>query len=49
MRFKKIEVIVVKELSVWWAKTPPLMRKDILFVNHAQRPRLKYMLKRGAL
>lgn len=47
MRFKEIEVIKVKNYSDWWARVPHPLFKNVLFVNHAQRPQFKYKLSKG--
>ncbi len=47
MKFKKIEVIQVKEFSDWWTRVHHPLFSNVLFVNHAQRPRFKYRLAKG--
>ncbi len=47
MKFKKIEVIQVKEFSDWRARVHHYLFKNVLFVNHAQRLRFKYRLAKG--
>ena len=47
MKFKKIEVVQAENYSDWWARVHHPLFKNVLFVNHAQRPRFKYRLTKG--
>lgn len=44
MRFKKTKTLNSKICPDWWARVPHPLFKNVLFVNHAQRPKFKYKL-----
>lgn len=49
MRFKKIEVVQSVSCPDLWARVHHPLSKNVLFVNHAQRPRFKYRLAKGGI